>query len=373
MAQDAEKGSIDKAPTGTDLSVCSYCLLAPRQGTTAEAIPLRICTRCRAAAYHDVTCQRQHYALHKASCRRVSSAIATTTTCMSLSVVIRAGPQERGNCLVATRPLRAGEPLVPILQASYLACTPWVPPVLLESRRKTHCAICFGLLTVSKASNMIRLSTDERCPVQACAPCLASPHGPGLRDEVGRLQACAPQIPKILASALLVDRLRQALQTTTEEVAVAWKEVAAMVAHPLSAAPNEDAAIHQQAVLYTVMALSSSNNSRNVSQQHRVPDILARLKVNAFTLTDNAGLALGIGLYRTAHYMNHSCVPTTHQSFVTGVAGRLPALELTLQRDVAAGEELTIAYMDTTAMDRDARRKELQTSYHFTCTCPACQ
>jgi hypothetical protein len=145
-----------------------------------------------------------------------------------------------------------------------------------------------------------------------------------------------------------------------------------MVAHPLSApATSDDAVIHQQAVLYTAAALwPNGGNGMDIS---RLQGILARLKVNAFTLTNAQGLALGIGLYRTAHYINHSCVPNTRQSFVTGVAGRLPVLELILERDVGAGEELTIAYLETTNVDRDARQEELQKSYHFTCTCPACQ
>lgn len=57
--------------------VCDGCGRPPfiRDG---KQVPLRQCTRCRAASYHSTECQKQHYPKHKVTCR---AAAKTEDTC----------------------------------------------------------------------------------------------------------------------------------------------------------------------------------------------------------------------------------------------------------------------------------------------------
>ncbi|EOD12047.1 hypothetical protein EMIHUDRAFT_452240 [Emiliania huxleyi CCMP1516] len=76
---------------------------------------------------------------------------------------------------------------------------------------------------------------------------------------------------------------------------------------------------------------------------------------------------IGIGLYPLAALANHDCDPTAAQSF--GAAGKLTLRAL---RPLAAGEAVTIGYVDLAAAASE-RRQALRSSYLFTCECRACE
>ena len=80
----------------------------------------------------------------------------------------------------------------------------------------------------------------------------------------------------------------------------------------------------------------------------------------------NLGLkSIGRSLYPTASYFNHSCQPNC-EVFETG-----SLLSIHPTRDIVAGEEVTIAYIDTQQPLR-TRRQQLQTTYFFHCQCVRC-
>lgn len=117
--------------------------------------------------------------------------------------------------------------------------------------------------------------------------------------------------------------------------------------------------------------------------------VLARLHVNAFRVTcvqalpqlgsmaeaaaavfagaDSAGVS-GSAAYLFASLFNHSCEPNLDVCFPDN-DGRLV---LTAARDIAAGEQLTISYIDETAAVA-ARQDLLRFAYGFTCSCQACR
>lgn len=74
---------------------------------------------------------------------------------------------------------------------------------------------------------------------------------------------------------------------------------------------------------------------------------------------------LGRGVYLDAALFNHSCSPNCS---VTSGARRLSVV---CETPVAAGAELTIAYVDT-QQPLAARQKLLRTHYHFECACVRC-
>merc|ERR1712205_120655 len=71
----------------------------------------------------------------------------------------------------------------------------------------------------------------------------------------------------------------------------------------------------------------------------------------------------GFGLAATVAAMNHSCEPNVEVDCVTDTE-----LVATMLRDVAAGEELFICYIDET-LPRGARQRSLMQSHGFTCRC----
>eukprot|EP00931_Biecheleriopsis_adriatica_P093817 TRINITY_DN67538_c0_g1_i1.p1 TRINITY_DN67538_c0_g1~~TRINITY_DN67538_c0_g1_i1.p1 ORF type:complete len:501 (+),score=131.08 TRINITY_DN67538_c0_g1_i1:25-1527(+) len=72
-------------------------------------------------------------------------------------------------------------------------------------------------------------------------------------------------------------------------------------------------------------------------------------------------------VFPTLARANHSCAPNC---LADGDLGTLRAM-----RPVAAGEELTVSYLDDAAllMAREARRKELQEHWEFHCACKRCE
>jgi tetratricopeptide (TPR) repeat protein len=96
----------------------------------------------------------------------------------------------------------------------------------------------------------------------------------------------------------------------------------------------------------------------------QVHDIVAR---NAFGLGpgDEDARNASTGLWITAAYINHSCIPNAKKEFI----GDLMVLRAT--RAIAAGEEITHAYDESS--DYDARTKALMNTWGFVCRCALCK
>ena len=78
----------------------------------------------------------------------------------------------------------------------------------------------------------------------------------------------------------------------------------------------------------------------------------------------------GVGLFKDAACMNHSCVPNC-KTVPTTEAMKIAVITL---RDIPVGEELCISYIDadTTTGRPFARERDLR-AYNFTCLCSACK
>jgi len=77
--------------------------------------------------------------------------------------------------------------------------------------------------------------------------------------------------------------------------------------------------------------------------------------------------ALGSAVYGAASLANHSCDPTADAAWPAGDA----RLRLTARRDLAQGEQVTIAYIDC-ALGVEERRAFLEHAYGFACLCARC-
>ncbi|QRV72876.1 SET domain protein [Ceratobasidium sp. AG-Ba] len=83
----------------------------------------------------------------------------------------------------------------------------------------------------------------------------------------------------------------------------------------------------------------------------------------------------GSAFYRVSSYLSHSCAPNTRPEFTAGTA----ELYLIANRDIPAGTELTMAYVDvnqgpseTRLEARRRRRQELARGWRFACECERC-
>jgi hypothetical protein len=93
--------------------------------------------------------------------------------------------------------------------------------------------------------------------------------------------------------------------------------------------------------------------------------MLLRIRANAISLLDPDGAPLGIGVWPLASYFNHSCRPNACIDNC-GRQIRIVAID-----GIAAGVEVTIAYVDG-CCPRRARREKLLRVYGFECSCARC-
>ncbi|KII85522.1 hypothetical protein PLICRDRAFT_115915 [Plicaturopsis crispa FD-325 SS-3] len=106
-----------------------------------------------------------------------------------------------------------------------------------------------------------------------------------------------------------------------------------------------------------------------VSSSYTVRAILARDPGNSFGIWQLSASSdsemFGYGMYVSASYFNHGCTPNIRKERV----GR--ALQFYTARDVDAGDELCISYVDIED-NVWARRQKLHDKWYFDCTCDRC-
>jgi hypothetical protein len=294
--------------------------------------------------YHDRECQREHHPTHKAAC----------------IPPFRVQEMEgRGKCLFAAKPFDMGEKL------SFQA---FVPPVLIEACRPHYCAYCFTKLEKSRHV----LDCDDRLLVILCSPACHDAAKLHL-VEVAPIAFLSkkPQgrrgPPKFLPAALLVYRLLSAMAMKK----VAWSDIDALQGHVDA---REDAQQHETAIIMTMAALFTSGEKSSEILQfdtRAVQTVLSKLKFNAFTICDSDNKSLGFGLYKTAHSINHSCVPNALQDFLFR-DNEPPQLVIQMDTSIQMGEEICISYLDNYQSFRQ-RQEQLKTDYFFVCSCPKCR
>lgn len=97
-----------------------------------------------------------------------------------------------------------------------------------------------------------------------------------------------------------------------------------------------------------------------------VTKLLIVLQTNAMRIPDgNTGAPLAVGLYAFGSAANHACAPSAIALFSKC------ALELVVCRQLAAGEPITVGYIDV-RIPRPIRRFLLYDSWNFDCACQTC-
>ncbi|KAB0407627.1 hypothetical protein E2I00_018165 [Balaenoptera physalus] len=98
----------------------------------------------------------------------------------------------------------------------------------------------------------------------------------------------------------------------------------------------------------------------------KIEEIRFTVICNSFTICNAEMQEVGVGLYPSMSLLNHSCDPNCSIVF------NGPHLLLRAVRDIEAGEELTICYLDMLMTSKE-RRKQLRDQYCFDCDCFRCQ
>ena len=263
---------------------------------------------------------------------------------------------EKGRCCLARHALARG---AAILSASPVAC------VLREASRATHCHWCFRELAGSSSSSgSAGAARCSRCKyAYYCGRACQQAHW---RAEHAHECAALARLPRYpTASVLLAARV---LRFAARDAASA-QLVRALRPCPDAARASPDALPPEKHVALALFlrefvgadALAQLCGGRALA----AVELFGVLETNAFNVADADLRPVGVGLYPAAALFNHACVPNVSTVFV----GR--TVHLRALRDVAAGTELCVSYVDL-AQGVAARRAELQQGFGFLCACARC-
>lgn len=351
---------------------CDGCGLPPWTDSSGSIIPLKKCSRCKTVGYHNVVCQKKGFPGHKQQCRKLPQAATAVSPrqAPSLPTVYKIEERfHRGKCLVAKQALSFGDVIsMSHLEEEFFA--PLVPPVLFETCRDSVCAVCFGKIEAGKA---YPVSDFEKYLVNTCSPLCHKTSDNWLKAEIETIRTMCAQTggpPKFLSTAILVYRIFIGMDSRGSPLS--WEDIEEMQTHDTK--PSEDELHHLRAIVMTVQALLSAKpTSLKASMSvDKIAQILARIKFNGFSICDAESNSLGIGLFRTANRINHSCNPNAVQSFFYGEQGTMPKLRVTACYNIPSGSEICISYIDNT-QPRKMRQESLQRDYNFDCNCSYCE
>ena len=352
---------------------CSWCREPPRIGLDGKQKPLKSCSRCKSAWYHDSACQRRHYPTHKKTCRKSVSTTQTNSLSKQPPLLFpkfkieqRSG---KGNILVSAISVRKGERICRE-DDRRMDWPPLVPPVLHEEYRRTRCAYCFQNLS----ETFYRFHDVPPKPQYLLLFCSPSCRDDGRKAGFQQEELSISRVydkngpPKIFSTAILSYRIFAAQQTEDSESFT--QNIDKLQATPAMQVDSTNQ-YHTQAVSLTVVAMiQMSKDSMNVPPIENINEMVNRIKLNGFSICDGEFKALGVGIYDIPSFINHSCSPNAIQTFLFG-QNKPAKLMLTAYEDIETGQEINISYIDN-ACPRDIRQKRLREDYFFWCDCETC-
>ncbi|GAA0144096.1 histone modifying enzyme [Lithospermum erythrorhizon] len=285
-----------------------------------------------------------------------STFFTTTTPPPPIEVALT---ESTGRGVFATRPIGAGEL---IHKAKPVVSHPTI------SSLNSVCYYCLKKLHLAKSN--IGFCSHE-CEDQAKAFCKIEKKG----DWSAFNDYCRTQGLKY---PLLVKRL--ACMVISRAVSADYLDIlqpASLSTHMLSLLEDEFLLLRN-----TFETSDITNEEISFLTMQWYTGVLARIRINAFRVEVAVGsyedlllsaaasvaaeAAVGNAVYMLPSFYNHDCDPNAHILWIENTSARLKAL-----RDIQAGEELTICYIDA-SMDRDARQTILYEGFGFRCNCLRC-
>ncbi|KAN0085790.1 hypothetical protein V8E55_006924 [Tylopilus felleus] len=156
------------------------------------------------------------------------------------------------------------------------------------------------------------------------------------------------------------------------------KEIQAMQSHKValqqSASVESHTHLAHSLVRYLGLAAPSDLEEYGIMSAGHLVNLISRFITNTVALTSPSLTPIGAAVSPLVALTNHSCVPNAVVVFPRSSKSKLnePVMNLIALRDIPAGEEVSIAYIDTT-LPTMQRQKVLTETYNFTCQCPLCK
>ena len=396
---------------------CDACQKPPYKDDQNKPIKMLRCSRCQNAWYHDATCQRKHYKIHKHNCR-LSKPSLSSSNGVSISKSSQLSSQYRcenrsnhGKCMIANQALQTGTRIMPTPSTSastptknttdnMAAFEPIVPPVLISSERRSRCSFCFGTVQINHLPQSIQHNLFHYCSLQ----CQQS----GNTYDSNLMKFVSTSIlPSKLSSTdsinyetyltpvtILLYRIISLIHKEEEnEIDQKAKSKTRHIMAQLTSNNDEngehlsnDEVKYRQHVAQCALYLfhnthnSNSNNMQKVITLKEAIKMTSQIIYNGFSITNGEQQTIGLGLFPSAAIINHSCSPNLVQTFSFGTCStssihnkknETPKLLLTTCQPIAKDEEMFISYMNVLE-PFSKRRDYCWKEYKFYCDCNRC-
>ncbi|KAK9803460.1 hypothetical protein WJX73_004414 [Symbiochloris irregularis] len=250
----------------------------------------------------------------------------------------------RGHHLVASCALSAG--------AVVLKADPYAGAVLNDHAATRLCAVSFRpaetLLKCSRCGQT-RYSgkTAQRSDWKA-----------GHKQECEALIRCRPKVPPAtvrLAARVFWTKQRQRQSGQSTQPSDSFDDVTALLSHWDKLDDQRKVRYAQMAVI-TRQYMQGSTSAAELPDEKEIAIMLARFACNNHTIMDDENNPIGLGMYPLGALLNHSNEPNVVPTFEG------PRIVFRAIRAVAAGAELTVAYLDLLTPAAELRHA---LAYHY--------
>ena len=339
---------------------------------------LLVCSRCKKSRYHDVQCQRKHHRQHKQECVVIGMpAKPCHNKKDSSEIVIRQESDISGWGVFATTTIAKHTKVVNLAH-------PFVPPLLNSTNRQNRCSFCFQQLPKDSSTFKYQSSISHFHCSSLCRS--KDTFWEWEKNASERVPSGHEPTPTVFFVTRILRRMivhyDPSNRCILDQKHDLFKNIDTLISNfdKLSYEEMESCeAIAQLSLLLLCRTPPPESLSKSIKSTliadifpvRYVTMLVSKIMMNAFNISDGEGVALGFGLYLAAAAVNHSCDPNAIQTFCLAHATP-PRLNLTTCAKVQVGNEVTIAYIDTTP-PTSRRKTELWKSYKFVCNCSKCQ
>ncbi|XP_023488370.1 histone-lysine N-methyltransferase SMYD3 isoform X2 [Equus przewalskii] len=255
---------------------------------------------------------------------------------------------DKGNGLRALVPLRPGELLFRSDPLAYTVC---------KGSRGVVCDRC--LLGKEKLMRCSQCRVAKYCSAK-CQKKAWQDH----KRECKCLKSCKPRYPP--DSVRLLGRVVFKLMEETPSESEKLYSFYDLESNINKLTEDKKEGLRQLAMTFQHFMREEIQDASQLPPSFDVFEAFAKVICNSFTICNAEMQEVGVGLYPSMSLLNHSCDPNCSIVF------NGPHLLLRAVRDIEAGEELTICYLDM-LMTSEERRKQLRDQYCFECDCFRCQ
>ncbi|KAF7349427.1 Histone-lysine N-methyltransferase ASHR1 [Mycena sanguinolenta] len=242
---------------------------------------------------------------------------------------------------------------------------------LSNARLDLHCSQCFG------DGNNASLKRCTKCQaVYYCDSTCQNADWPLHKHECAALQRIAASGETSVPSEAIRCLGRIMWKRQKQGPTSGWtREVDLLQSHNKDIEPSAyELHTHLAISLVRYLGLSSPSEiaSFGMASGADLANFVSRFVTNTFTVTDPSLAPLGASVSPPVALINHSCDPNAVVVFPRSRPKmEEPLMQVIALRDIAPGEEILTAYVDTT-LPKAQRQASLRETYLFSCACTLC-